>query len=448
MPENIWNKNSWKQFITKHQPNWPEELEYESVLNKISNLPALVFAGETRRLKEKLALACEGEAFVLQCGDCAEEFSRCTGPQIHSLIKVILQMSTILAYAGEKNVVNIGRMAGQFVKPRTYDHEHLNGIQLPSYFGDMINSADANIQSRTPDAKRVLEGYFMSAATLNLVRAFTKGGYGSLKNMVSWHSDFNKNFKENSKYIELSKNILKSIKFLEALGLNTTQDAFIEFPFFTSHEALLLGYESALTRIDTTTGDWYDTSAHMLWIGNRTKASNEGHVEFLSGVKNPIGVKIGPEFDLEDLKRLIIKLNPKNEKGRLTFIIRMGAGNIEHLLPNLLKEIKKEGFNILWISDPMHGNTYKTSEGKKTRHFDTVMQEIELFFKVCQANNVYPGGVHLELTGDHVTECLGGIGAINEKDLSTNYTTVCDPRLNFEQSVELAFRLAEIINKP
>jgi 3-deoxy-7-phosphoheptulonate synthase len=440
-----WHVSSWRNFPVRQQPDWPGSNEFELVLQKISTMPALVFAGETRALKEKLAEAEKGEAIILQCGDCAEEFTRCTGPKIHALLKVILQMSTILAFSGEKSVINIGRMAGQFVKPRSKRTEVVNGVEIPSYFGDMINSVEATPDSRIPNPQRVLEGYYMSAATLNLIRAFTKGGYGSLKNVSNWHRNFASNYSGNIKYIQIAEQILKAIRFFETSGFNSNQTAVNEFPLFTSHEALLLDYEESLTRIDTTTGQWYDTSAHFLWVGARTNQSEGAHIEFLRGVNNPVGIKVGPTIDVDDLIKTIAKLNPLNESGKIVLINRLGVEFIDKKLAPIIEKVKDSGFNVCWVCDPMHGNTYKLKSGKKTRHLSDILEEIRQFFKICHREGVYPAGVHLELTGEMVTECLGGDENLKEEDLTRQYTTACDPRLNLEQSIELAFELAELI---
>ena len=441
-----WNKFNWRSYPASQHPRWPDASVCEDTVNKLSQLPALVFAGETRTLKQQLAEASAGRAFVLQCGDCSEDFSGCNGPRIHNLVKVILQMSIILAYAGEKQVVNIGRISGQYAKPRSSETEVVAGSEIPSYRGDMVNSSETTLNARTPDPRRMLDGYFRAAATLNLVRAFTHGGYAALEHVQAWHRDFCDAFPTNRKYEELVSGIRKAVGFMTALGLDINAPQVNQATLYTSHEALLLDYEEAMTRIDTTTGDWYDTSAHMLWIGDRTRQPEGAHVEFLRGVGNPLGVKIGPIYAIDAIKRVIRKLNPDNQPGRLTFITRFGAKKIESLLPPLLKEMKDEGFNIIWSCDPMHGNTYINGLSRKTRKFENILQEMRLFCQIHQAEGTIAGGVHLELTGDNVTECIGGSRQLLDKDLNLNYQTSCDPRLNAEQAAEFAFEIAELLN--
>jgi len=441
-----WNKNSWRTLPIQQQPSWPDDLECKATLNKLASLPALVFAGETRKLKLQLAEVLEGKAFVLQAGDCSEDFTRCNGPRIHDLLKVILQMSIIIAYAGEKKVVKIGRIAGQYAKPRSSNTEIHEGLELPSYRGDMVNSPKPTMQARIPDPKRMLEGYFMSTSTLNLVRAFTRGGYAAIDQVHSWsEANFN-TIPAGQQYEEIVKGIRKSINFIKAVGLDTSVTQLNETSLYTSHEALLLEYEEAFTRIDTTTGLWYDASAHFVWLGDRTRQYDGAHIEFLRGINNPIGMKIGPNHKIDDIKRIIQRLNPENESGRLTLITRFGSKKIETLLPRLINEIKREGFNILWMCDPMHGNTYTNNLNQKTRLFEDILEEIRLFWQIHQVENTIAGGVHIELTGDNVTECLGGNRKLLDKDLLDNYQSNCDPRLNAEQAVELAFEIAKIIN--
>lgn len=443
---NKWTRSSWRSFPAKQQPVWPEPDVARETLKKISHLPALVFAGESRSLKRNLAEVLEGKAFVLQAGECSEEFSRCHGPYIHNLLKVVLQMSVIITYAGEKKVVKIGRMAGQYAKPRSMDTEKIGRKSIPSYRGDMVNSSEPRLESRIPDPTRMLEGYYRATATLNLVRAFTKGGYASLDQVHSWSEVSLKAFAKNPRYEELVEGIKKAIRFMDAIGIKNSNPQLNEVSLYTSHEALLLEYEEALTRIDTTTGEWYDTSANMLWIGDRTRQPDGAHAEFARGICNPIGVKIGPEYSILDIKRVAELLNPQNEAGRLTFITRLGAEKIKSLLPPLLREMKKEGFKIVWVCDPMHGNTYINRQGRKTRKYQDILKEIVHFWQIHQAEGTIAGGVHLELTGDNVTECIGGSRQLSEKDLLENYLTNCDPRLNAEQAVELAFELAAILH--
>jgi len=446
MKSKEWSKSNWRSFPVYQQPQWPDKQLLAEELNKVSRLPALVFAGETRALKRQLAEAVEGRAFVLHCGDCAEDFSSCHGPRIHDLLKVILQMSIILAYAGEKQVVRIGRIAGQYAKPRSSDTETINGIEIPSYRGDMVNSPESTPEARMPDPRRIVEGYFRSTATLNLVRAFTRGGYAALDYVQEWHRDFCEAFPANRKYMELVGGIRKAVNFTKAIGYDIYTPQLNQTTLYTSHEALLLDYEEAMTRIDTTTGDWYDTSAHMLWIGERTRQPDAAHVEFMRGIGNPVGVKIGPSHDIDDIKRVVEALNPDNAPGRLTLITRFGAEKVGILLPKLLAEMKKEGFKIVWSCDPMHGNTYSNQFQMKTRNLEEIIKELRDFCHIHEAEDSVPGGVHLELTGDKVTECIGGNRRLLDSDLQKNYRTNCDPRLNAEQAVELAFELAEILN--
>jgi len=439
-----WTKSSWRSFPALQQPQWDDTHSYEETLKKLSQLPALVFAGESRSLRQHLAEVLEGKAFVLQAGECSEDFSRCHGPYIHDLLKVILQMSIIITYAGEKKVIKIGRIAGQYAKPRSSDTEMVDGLKIPSYRGDMVNSPEPTLEARKADPRRILEGYFRATATLNLVRAFTLGGYAALHQVHAWSEASYNAFPTNRKYEELVSGIRKAISFMNAIGIDSPQ--MNQVTLYTSHEALLLEYEEAMTRIDTTTGDWYDTSANMLWIGDRTRQLDGAHVEFLRGVHNPIGMKIGPNHTIDDIKRIIEKLNPDNIPGRLTLITRFGSGKIDLFLPPLLREMRHEGFKLVWICDPMHGNTYTNKQLQKTRRYEDILNEIKKFWQIHQAEGTIAGGVHLELTGEDVTECTGGIRQLHDKDLHLNYQTNCDPRLNAEQAVELAFELAAILN--
>jgi 3-deoxy-7-phosphoheptulonate synthase len=446
MSESEWTKSSWRSFEARQQPAWPDDKAYFEILNTLSELPPLVFAGESRTLKEQLAEAAAGKAFVLQCGDCAEDFSRCNGAAIREILKVILQMSVVLAYAGEKRVIKIGRIAGQYAKPRSSDTELVNGLEMPSYRGDMVNSPEPTLEARTPDPRRMLEGYFRAAATLNLTRAFTRGGFAALDKVRDWHSESLRTLPASQKYEQIAKQISKTINFLAAIGLDATNPSLNQVTLYTSHEALLLGYEEALTRKDSTTGEWYDCSAHMLWIGDRTRQVNGSHVEFLRGIRNPIGLKIGPNYEIDDIKKIITILNPCNEPGRLTLITRFGAEKIKAILPKLVREIQSEGSNVVWCCDPMHGNTYQSDYGQKTRNFSDILDEIRSFFQIHRTEGTIPAGVHLELTGDNVTECTGGSRQLLDQNLQENYQSNCDPRLNAEQSVELAFELSEMLN--
>jgi 3-deoxy-7-phosphoheptulonate synthase len=440
-----WSKLSWREHAALQQPNWPDQKMYEQVLQEISLLPPLVFAGEIRSLKEMLAEAADGRAFLLQGGDCAEDFSRCTAPAIRDSLKVILQMAVILTYAGGKPVIKMGRMAGQYAKPRSSDTEVINGQTLPSYRGDMVNSPEPTPQARRPDPQRLLKGYFLAASTMNIMRAFTRGGYAALHRVHAWNTEFVKNSPQGQSYEKLARHIDQALNFMRVIGIDTSSPQLNQVDFYTSHEALLLGYEEALTRQDSTTGNWYDCSAHMIWIGDRTRQLDGAHVEFCRGIPNPIGVKVGPGHDLDEIKKLAAKLNPENEPGRLTFITRFGAGKIERYLPPLIRAIKEEGCRVLWSCDPMHGNTYTAESGHKTRNFDEILREIRAFFEVHWAEGTVPGGVHFELTGENVTECTGGGRKILDQHLIQNYRTTCDPRLNAEQSLEAAFQIAEMI---
>ncbi len=429
------------------QPNWPDQNRLNVVLESISDLPPLVFAGEIRDLKARLAQAVEGRAFLLQGGDCSEEFARCTAPNIRDTLKVLLQMAAVLTYAGGKPVVKVGRIAGQYAKPRSSDTELVDGVELPSYRGDMCNSQEPDPEARIPDPQRLLQGYNMSAASLNLLRAFTKGGFGSLNKVQAWNQEFVKNSSMGKSYERLARQVSRALRFMENIGINTDAPQLKEVEFFTSHEALFLGYEEALTRQDSMEGGWYDCSGHMLWIGDRTRQLDGAHIEFLRGVLNPLGMKVGPKHDLDNILAIIEHLNPENEAGRITLITRFGADAIEKYLPPLLRAVKKEGMQVLWTCDPMHANIRKTEGGYKTRSFEDILSELDQFFALNQAEGTVPGGVHFELTGADVTECTGGARELDDDQLSENYLTTCDPRLNAEQSLEMAFRIADMIRE-
>jgi len=442
---NNWTKSSWKNYTALQQPNWPDQQEVDRVLQHLSTLPPLVFAGEIRTLKQQLAKAVTGEAFVLQGGDCSEDFSKVTAPTIRETLKVLLQMAVVLTYAGGKPVVKIGRIAGQFAKPRSADTEVIDGVELPSYRGDMVNRSEFTPEARIPDPNNMMMGYNMAASTLNLLRAFTRGGFGSLQRVHAWNHEFVAQSPMGRSYNRMAKQIDQAIKFMETIGISTDNPQINQTQLFTSHEALLLGYEEALTRVDSTTGDWYDCSAHMLWIGERTRQLDGAHVEFLRGVLNPIGIKLGPTHDIDNVKRMFEALNPDNEAGRITFITRLGVKNVEKVLPPLLREMKREGYNIVWSCDPMHANTYTADTGHKTRNFNDILSEITCFFETHWAEGTIPGGVHFEMTGENVTECTGGARNIIDEQLHQNYLTTCDPRLNAEQSLEVAFQIADMI---
>lgn len=440
-----WSKSSWQQYEALQQPNWPDKEKYEAVVSALSTLPPLVFAGEIRDLKALLAKAGAGEAFLLQGGDCSEEFSRCTAPNIRETLKVLLQMAVILTYAGDKPVVKVGRIAGQYAKPRSSDTENVDGVEMPSYRGDMANSAEPNLEARVPDPERLMKGYNMSAATLNLLRAFTRGGFSSLHRVQAWNQEFVKRSPMGRSYERLAKQISHALKFMETIGIATDIPQMKQAQFFTSHEALFLGYEEALTREDSVDGGWYDCSGHMLWIGDRTRQLDGAHIEFLRGVNNPLGMKVGPNHNIDEILSILDRLNPENEPGRMTLITRFGARQIEKHLPPLLRAIKSAGKEVLWSCDPMHANTFNSESGHKTRDFENILCELRCFFELHWSEGTVPGGVHFELTGDDVTECIGGARKLSDAQLSQRYLTTCDPRLNAEQSLEMAFQIAEMI---
>ena len=441
----IWTKSSWQGFPALQQPNWPDQAKLTAALESLGKLPPLVFAGEIRTLKKQLAQAVEGKAFLLQGGDCSEDFANCTAPGIRENLKVILQMAVVLSYAGGKPVIKVGRMAGQYAKPRSADTEMVNGLEIASYRGDMVNSPEPTLAARRPDPQRMVKGYYLAAATMNILRAFTRGGYAALHRVHAWNNEFVKRSPMGQSYERLAKHISQAIDFMRAIGLDTDTPQINQADFYTSHEALLLGYEEAMTRQDSTAGGWYDCSAHMLWIGDRTRQVDGAHVEFFRGVLNPLGMKVGPSYDIDDIKRILDRLNPENEPGRMTLITRFGAKKIAQYLPPLLQAISRAGHQVVWSCDPMHGNTYTAASGHKTRNFDEIMEEIRCFFEIHWAEGTNPGGVHFELTGEDVTECTGGGRNILDHHLQENYLTNCDPRLNAEQSLELAFQIAELI---
>jgi 3-deoxy-7-phosphoheptulonate synthase len=440
-----WTPASWRSKTAKHVPtDYPDLAELTKVEQVLRGMPPLVFAGEARRLKSLLGEVAEGRAFLLQGGDCAESFKEFHADNIRDTFRLILQMAVVLTFAGGKPVVKVGRMAGQFAKPRSSPVETVDGVELPSYRGDIINGMEFDAGSRTPDPQRLLQAYGQSAATLNLLRAFAGGGYADLYNIHRWTLGFVADSPQGAKYRELSEKISEALTFMAAIGVTPeSQPDLHRVEFFTSHEALLLGYEEALTRVDSTSGDWYDTSAHLIWIGERTRQLDGAHIEFFRGVKNPVGVKCGPTMEPDDLLRLIDALNPKNEAGRLTLYGRFGHDKIAERLPRLLQATKAAGRSVVWAIDPMHGNTLTAANGYKTRPFDRILSEVRSFVQIAEAEGVHPGGVHLEMTGQNVTECLGGARALTEGDLADRYHTHCDPRLNGEQALELAFLVAE-----
>jgi 3-deoxy-7-phosphoheptulonate synthase len=440
-----WTPASWRSKPAKHIPSdYPDAEALARVETTLRGMPPLVFAGEARRLKTLLGDVADGKAFLLQGGDCAESFKEFAADNIRDTFRLILQMAVVLTFAGGKPVVKLGRIAGQFAKPRSSPVETQGEITLPSYRGDNINGMGFELAERTPDPERLLRAYSQSASTLNLLRAFAGGGYADLHNIHRWTLGFVDDSPQGAQYKALTDKISESLTFMEAIGVNPqTFPGLHQVEVFTSHEALLLGYEEALTRVDSTSGDWYDTSAHLLWIGERTRQLDHAHIEFMRGIKNPVGLKVGPTLEPDELLRLIDALNPANEPGRLTLYGRFGSDKIRERLPRLMAMTKREGRSVVWATDPMHGNTLTASNGYKTRPFDRILSEVKSFIDVAKAEGVHPGGVHFEMTGQNVTECLGGARALTETDLGDRYHTHCDPRLNAEQSLELAFLIAE-----
>lgn len=439
-----WSPQSWREKPARQMPDYADQKALEAVETRLKTHPPLVFAGEARNLSAQLAQVCEGKAFLLQGGDCAESFAEFHPDNIRDTFRVLLQMAVVLTYAAAMPVVKVGRIAGQFAKPRSDDTETRDGVTLPSYRGDIVNAMEFTAEARANDPQRLMQAYAQAAATLNLLRAFASGGYADLHNVHRWTLGFIAGSPSSERYRALAGRISETLEFMEACGVTPASVPQLRTTdFYTSHEALLLGYEQALTRIDSTSGDWYDTSAHMLWIGDRTRQPDGAHVEFCRGVKNPLGLKCGPGMEEDDLLRLAATLNPENKPGRLTLICRFGADKVGEKLPRLIRAVEREGIKVVWSSDPMHGNTIKSGSGFKTRPFDRILKEVKAFFDVHRAEGTYAGGVHFEMTGQNVTECLGGAQAITEEDLSSRYHTHCDPRLNASQSIELAFLMAE-----
>lgn len=439
-----WTPSSWRSYPAKHIPDdYPDLTALQGAEKELAQLPPLVFAGEARRLTSKLAQVCDGNALLLQGGDCAESFKEFSANTIRDTFRLILQMAVILTFAGGKPVVKLGRIAGQFGKPRSSPLETIDGVTLPSYRGDNINGMEFTPEARIPDPARLIKGYHQSAATLNLLRAFANGGYADLYNIHKWTLDFVSS-PQGERYRALSDKITETLAFMSAIGITSESHPQIrQVDFFTSHEALLLNLEEALTRQDSTTGDWYDTSAHFLWIGERTRQLDGAHVAFMKGINNPIGVKCGPTLEPDDLKRLIEALNPSAIKGRLTLIGRFGSDKVAERLPALMRATKELGVPVVWSIDPMHGNVIKAHNGYKTRPFERILSEVQSFIEIGNAEGVHPGGLHLEMTGQNVTECTGGLRALTEDELSMRYHTHCDPRLNADQALELAFLVAE-----
>lgn len=434
-----WSPDSWKTKVPNQIPNYPDKEELQKVVSKLEGYPPLVFGGEVFQLRELLASVCEGKAFILQGGDCAESFAEFNTEVIRDTFKVLLQMSVILSFMGEKRIIRIGRCAGQFAKPRSSDFETFNGETLPSYRGDIINGSDFTSSERIPDPSRILVSYFQSTATLNYLRALSSGGFADTNQAPDWLLEFVENNPIKEKYQELARLIQRRFNFMDKYKIGQQTKERIDF--YTSHEALLLPYEEALTRRDGSSEEYIATSAHFLWIGDRTRQLDGAHVEYLRGVANPIGIKCGPSLTPDELKELLRILNPYNIPGRITLISRMGVGKVETYLPALIKAVKEEGAKVIWSCDPMHGNTQKTESGIKYRALDNIFQEIKEFFAVCNSERVYPGGLHLEMTGKNVTECLGGP---REIDLTKKYETTCDPRLNDEQAIDLSFKICEL----
>ncbi|MCT7375506.1 class II 3-deoxy-7-phosphoheptulonate synthase [Chelativorans salis] len=442
-----WSPNSWRNKPIEQVPAYPDQAALAEVEARMATYPPLVFAGEARKLKRQLATVADGEGFLLQGGDCAESFAEHGADNIRDFFRVFLQMAVVLTFGGAQPVVKVGRIAGQFAKPRSSDIEAKGEVSLPSYRGDIINGIDFTEGSRTPDPARQDMAYRQSAATLNLLRAFAQGGFANLENVHKWMVGFIADSPQGERYQALADRISETMDFMRAIGINAeSHPSLRETDFYTSHEALLLGYEEALTRVDSTSGEWYATSGHMIWIGDRTRQPDHAHVEYCRGVKNPLGLKCGPSLEPDGLLRLIDALNPENEAGRLTLIARFGADMVEDNLPKLIRAVEKEGRKVVWSCDPMHGNTISLN-GYKTRPFDRILQEVEGFFAVHRAEGTHPGGIHIEMTGKNVTECTGGARAISADDLHDRYHTHCDPRLNADQALELAFLVAELLKK-
>lgn len=443
-----WNPGSWRNFTAVQQPDWPDEGALDRALKQVASYPPLVFAGEARALQSSLAQVAAGNAFLLQAGDCAESFEEFSANNIREKLRVILQMAVVLTYTLGVPVVKVGRMAGQFAKPRSSPTETIGDLVLPSFRGHIVNDATPSAAARIPDPDRLVQAYHQSASTLNLLRAFTKGGFADLGRVQAWTQEFVASSPQGERYEQLAAEIDRALRFMRACGIDTESNSTLhEVDVYTSHEALILGYEEALTRKDSLTGDWYDCSAHMLWIGERTRNLDSAHIEFLSGVGNPVGCKLGPDTPVDYVVELCEKLNPARVPGRLTLITRMGADRITDGLRPLLRVARDAGHPVVWACDPMHGNTFTAPSGRKTRHFDAVVAEIAGFVAAHRAEGTWPGGIHVELTGENVTECLGGGEGLADSDLDHRYETICDPRLNGRQSLDLAFRVAELVRE-
>jgi len=448
LPHLDWQPGDWRGRPAAQQPDWPDRDALDAVVDELRRQPPLVFAGEARSLTQSLAKVANGEGFLLHAGDCAESFAEFSADSIRDKLKVILQMSVALTYSTGVPTVKVGRIAGQFAKPRTSPTESRDGLELPSFRGDIVNDLAFDDGARRPDPARMLRAYHQASSTLNLLRAFTKGGFADLTGVHAWNLEFVRTSPEGRRYEAIADGIDRALRFMSACGIDLDAEMQLhQVDFYTSHEALLLGYEEALTRRDSLTGDWYDCSAHLLWVGERTRQLDGAHVHFLSGVQNPIGVKLGPDAAPEEVVELCRRLDPARTPGRLVLIARLGKDRVDDALPPILRAVQRAGHPVVWACDPMHGNTFDHPRGFKTRHFDDVMEELERFFTACRTAGVWPGGVHVELTGDDVTECLGGAEAVLEEHLARRYETVCDPRLNARQSLELAFRLAELVHR-
>jgi 3-deoxy-7-phosphoheptulonate synthase len=443
-----WTPSSWRERPVRHQPEWPDAEAARDVVAQLGALPPLVFAGEARELQASLGEVAAGRAFLLQAGDCAESFRDFSAVSIREKLKILLQMSVVMIYGSTLPLVKVGRIAGQFAKPRSESVEVVDGVELPSFFGHMVNDDAPDPASRTPDPERMIRAYHQSAATLNLLRAFTKGGFADLTQVQMWNQEFVASAPEGQRYEVVAAEIERALGFMRACGIDLVDAPQLHMvDVWTSHEGLVLDYEEGLTRRDSLTGDWYDCSAHMLWIGERTRQPDGAHVEFFAGVHNPLGVKLGPSATPDDVLALCERLNPLRVPGRLTFVVRMGAERLRDALPPLLHAVRESEHPAVWACDPMHANVFRTASGIKTRSFDEIMGEIVAFFAVCREEGAWPGGVHLEFTGEDVTECLGGSAAVLEEELTARYESLCDPRLNARQSLDLAFRVAELMRR-
>ena len=441
-----WSPASWRSLPAVQQPDWPDPDALAAVRERLSGLPPLVFAGEARALLAALEDVCAGRAFLLQAGDCVESFRDVSAPAIREKLKVLLQMSAVLTYGATLPVVKVGRIAGQFAKPRSEPTEVVNGVEIPSFRGHVVHSDEQTPEARTPDPERLIQGYYQAASTLNLLRAFAKGGFADLTLVHTWNREFVANSPAGQRYEALADEIERALRFMQAIGIDLERERTLhEVEVWTSHEGLLLEYEEALTRKDSLTGEWYDCSAHLLWIGERTRDPDGAHVEFFSGVRNPVAVKLGPTATPEDAVGLAERLNPGRIPGRLTFVARLGASRVRELLPPLLRALRETEIPVVWVCDPMHANLVRTPLGTKTRHFETIWEELQGFFAAHREVGTWPGGVHLEFTGEDVTECLGGSEAVLEEQLDHRYESLCDPRLNGRQSLDLAFRVAELM---